>query len=128
MATNRLHNASESLWELLAASYDTDDVLRIKRHVINVLHTDETTSENNPNHPYGRFGSAHDSIGNRTRLRDSIYAEVSNESNVLNIAETMFDASSGFYPAVIELLRRYKNYVSEMTNSNSDGDSDSDSD
>jgi hypothetical protein len=135
-AVNRLHTASENLWISLAAAFDTDKVVRLKRHALDLLHKDETTlGTSDPNHPYRLYGASGDTIGNRSRFRsalrefvdgdeDSDDSDAEDNSDLSEVVDAMFNSSSTHYSKMTELLSKYRDYVVSEAGVDSDTDSD----
>ena len=131
---NRLHTASENLWISLATAFDTDKVVRLKRHALDLLHKDEDTlGTSDPNHPFRRFGAAGDTSGNRSRFRaalrefveeDSEDSDADDNSDLSEVVDAMFNSSSTHYSKMTELLSKYRDYVVSEAGSDSDSDSD----
>ena len=122
-AVNRLHTASENLWISLATAFDTDKVVRLKRHALDLLHKEEDTlGTSDPNHPYRRYGAAGDTSGNRSRFRsalrefvdsaeDSEDSDTEDNSDLSEVVDAMFNSSSTHYSKLTELMSRYRDYV-----------------
>jgi len=133
-ARNRLHTASENLWISLITAFDTDKVVRLKRHALDLLHKEEDTlGTSDPNHPFRRFGAAGDTSGNRSRFRsalrefveeDSDDSDAEDNSDLSEVVDAMFNSSSTHYSKMTELLSKYRDYVVAEAGTDSESDSD----
>lgn len=116
-----------------------DKVVRLKRHALCILHKGENTLEaSDPNHPYTLYGASGDSSGNRGRFRSALRAFVDSDggsdtdddttdnSDLSEIVDAMFNSSSTHYSKMTELLSKYRDYVTSEVGTDSDSDSDSD--
>ncbi len=113
---------------------DLDLIIRVKRHLIALLHDGERTlSRTDPNHPYTRFGAAGSLSGNLRRLGrafNEILDRDTAEEDLRPVIRLMFDEDEPQESKTCEVLRRYREYVTRQASgaSSSDDSSDDDSD